>query len=39
MAMSNDRHIVVRIEVFTPLRVIHPNTLRPDDMQRLVIEE
>src|SRR5205823_11099930 len=39
MAMPNNGHIVIRVEVSTPLRVIHPNTLRSDDMQRLVIEK
>ena len=39
MAMPDNGHIVIRVEVSTPLRVIHPDTFRSDDMQRLVIEE
>jgi hypothetical protein len=39
MAMPDNRHIVIRVEVSMPLGVIHPNTLRSNEMQGLVIEE
>jgi hypothetical protein len=39
VTVTDDRNVVVGVEVSTPVGVIHPDALGTHDVKRLVVEE